>query len=170
MEKNAYNVNGAMDGRIVRMNAIKSTRLSGVSPEKKEAVKAAKVLISYIIENWDNIAMLSKAANDPEVKETQSELTGIMNSRIEELSRKDAVNFLTKNAHRYMDYQYGNVDEETRKKFSAATKNLEFGKTFDYIEEVDADEYKAEMEERGYYVIDLTPESDQFTFGLIKKA
>ena len=78
------------------------------------------------------------------------------------------VDFLTENADKYLDYQYGDIDDETSKKFDEAMKHVKMGKTFDYGED-GADEYKDKMENKGYHVIDLTPGSDQTTYALVKK-
>lgn len=82
------NVNEAMDSRIVRMNEIKSIKLSSVSPKKRVAIKAAKTLIDYIMANWDDMFSLAVPAIDPEIRATQPELLEIINSRREELDRK----------------------------------------------------------------------------------
>ena len=92
MDKNVNNVqenvNEAMDSRIVRMNEIKSIKLSSVSPKKRVSIKAAKTLIDYIMANWDDMFSLAVPAIDPEIRETQQELLEIINSRREELDRK----------------------------------------------------------------------------------
>lgn len=92
MDKNVNNVqknvNEAMDSRIVRMNEIKSIKLSSVSPKKRVSIKAAKTLIDYIMANWDDMFSLAVPAIDPEIRETQPELLEIINSRREELDRK----------------------------------------------------------------------------------
>ena len=92
MDKNVdnvqKNVNEAMDSRIVRMNEIKSIKLSSVSPKKRVSIKAAKTLIDYIMANWDDMFSLAVPAIDPEIRETQPELLEIINSRREELDRK----------------------------------------------------------------------------------
>lgn len=92
MDKNVNNVqknvNEAMDSRIVRMNEIKSIKLSSVSPKKRVAIKAAKTLIDYIMANWDDMFSLAVPSIDPEIRETQPELLEIINSRREELDRK----------------------------------------------------------------------------------
>ena len=92
MDKNVdnvqKNVNEAMDSRIVRMNEIKSIKLSSVSPKERVAIKAAKTLIDYIMENWDDMFSLAVPAIDPEIRATQPELLEIINSRREELDRK----------------------------------------------------------------------------------
>lgn len=82
--------------------------------------------------------------------------------------KQAAIDFLTKNADKYMDYQYGDVDDETSKKFDEAMKHVKMGKIFDYGED-GAEEYKDKMEGKGYHVIDLTPGSDQTSYALIKK-
>ena len=92
MDKNVNNVqenvNEAMDSRIVRMNEIKSIKLSSVSSKKRMTIKAAKTLIDYIMTNWDDMVSLAVPAVDPEIRETQPELLEIINSRREELVRK----------------------------------------------------------------------------------
>lgn len=92
MDKNVNNVqknvNEAMDSRIVRMNEIKSIKLSRVLPKKRVSIKAAKTLIDYIMANWDDMFSLAVPAIDPEIRETQPELLEIINSRREELDRK----------------------------------------------------------------------------------
>ena len=92
MDKNVNNVqenvNEAMDSRIVRMNEIKSIKLSSVSSKKRVAIKAAKTLIDYIMANWDDMFSLALPAIDPEIRETQPELLEIIISRREELDRK----------------------------------------------------------------------------------
>lgn len=92
MDKNVNNVqenvNEAMDSRIVRMNEIKSIKLSSVSSKKRVAIKTAKTLIDYIMANWDDMFSLAVPAIDPEIRETQPELLEIINSRREELDRK----------------------------------------------------------------------------------
>ena len=82
--------------------------------------------------------------------------------------KQAAIDFLTKNADKYLDYQYGDVDDETSKKFDEAMKHVKMGKTFDYGDD-GADEYKDKIENKGYHVIDLTPGSDQTTYALVKK-
>lgn len=92
MDKNVNNVNEnvneVIDSRIVRMNEIKSIKLSSVSSKKRVAIKAAKTLIDYIMANWDDMVSLAVPAIDPEIRETQPELLEIINSRREELDRK----------------------------------------------------------------------------------
>ncbi len=83
MENNVNNT--VMDERIVKMNAILSTKLSAVSKGKREGLKAKKSSCKYLIENWDNEANLTHFSEDKEIVETQYELYCIAKSRIDQL-------------------------------------------------------------------------------------
>lgn len=92
MDKNVNNVqenvNEAMDSRIVKINAILSTKLSAVSKGKREGLKAQKSSCKFLLENWDNEKHLLHFVEDSDVKEKQYELWCIGKSRIDQLQFK----------------------------------------------------------------------------------
>lgn len=83
MENNVNNT--VMDERLVKMNAILSTKLSAISKNKREGLKAQKSSCKYLIENWDNEENLTHFVEDKEIVETQYELYCIAKSRIDQL-------------------------------------------------------------------------------------
>lgn len=82
------NENSVMDERIVRMNAILSTKLSAVSKGKREGLKAQKSSIKFLLDEWDNEDNLSNFAADRDIVENQYELYCIAKSRIDQLRNK----------------------------------------------------------------------------------
>lgn len=84
--------------------------------------------------------------------------------------KQAAIDFLTKNADKYLDYQYDRLDDdEMIKKFDMAMKYAKVGKFFDWKEKEERDKYVDEMESKGYHLINITPGSDQDSYVLIKK-
>lgn len=83
MENNVNNT--VMDERIVKINAILSTKLSAISKGKRESLKAQKGSCKFLLENWDNEEHLLRFVEDSEVKEKQYELWCIGKSRIDQL-------------------------------------------------------------------------------------
>lgn len=83
MEENVNNT--VMDERIVKMNAILSTKLSAVSKNKREGLKAQKSSCKYLLENWDDEKNLAHFVGDKEIVETQYELYCIAKSRIDQI-------------------------------------------------------------------------------------
>lgn len=79
------NKDSVIDERIVRMNAILSTKLSAISKGKREGLKAQKSSCKFLLENWDNEELLLNFAGDKEIQETQYELYCIAKSRIDQL-------------------------------------------------------------------------------------
>ena len=79
------NKDSVMDERIVKMNAILSTKLSALSKGKREGLKAQKVVCKFLLENWDNEEHLLRFVEDNEMKEKQYELWCIGKSRIDQL-------------------------------------------------------------------------------------
>lgn len=80
--------NSVMDERIVRMNAILSTKLSAVSKGKREGIKAQKSTARFLIDNWDDANALKRVTDDEEVKVTQYELWCIAKSRFDQIMAK----------------------------------------------------------------------------------
>lgn len=79
------NKDSVMDERIVRMNAILSTKLSAISKSKRDGLKAQKSGCKFLLENWDNEEHLLRFVEDKEIIETQGELYCIAKSRIDQL-------------------------------------------------------------------------------------
>ena len=79
------NKDSAMDARIVKMNAILSTKLSAISKNKREDLKAQKSSCRFILDEWDNEDNLSNFASDKDIFENQYELYCIAKSRIDQL-------------------------------------------------------------------------------------
>lgn len=86
MENNVNNT--VMDERIVKMNAILSTKLSAISKGKRESLKAQKSSCKFLLENWDNEEHLLHFVEDSDIKEKQYELWCIGKSRIDQLQLK----------------------------------------------------------------------------------
>ena len=82
------NKDSVMDERIVKMNAILSTKLSAVSKGKREGLKAQKSSCKFLLENWDSEEHLLRFVEDSEMKEEQYELWSIAKSRIDQLQFK----------------------------------------------------------------------------------
>ena len=82
------NKDSVMDERIVKMNAILSTKLSAVSKGKREGLRAQKSSCKFLLENWDSEEHLLRFVEDSEMKEEQYELWSIGKSRIDQLQFK----------------------------------------------------------------------------------
>ena len=82
------NKNSVMDERIVKMNAILSTKLSAISKGKREGLKAQKNSCKFLLENWDSEEPLLRFVGDKEIVDTQYELYCIAKSRIDQLQFK----------------------------------------------------------------------------------
>ena len=107
-----------------------------------------------------------KAMKDAAKKELQNRGKGDKGGNPKQV----AIDFLTKNADKYFDYQYDRLDDdEMIKKFDMAMKYVKIGRTFDWKEKEERDRYVDEMESKGYHLINVTPGSDQDTYFLIKK-
>lgn len=76
----------AMDERIVKLNELKSVKMSALSKSKRPAAKANKTAAQYILENWDNAEMLQKYVNDTTSPVESYEAYCIADSRVKELS------------------------------------------------------------------------------------
>lgn len=75
-----------IDNRIVKLNEIIGIKLSSINSKKRPAVKEAKELARYILNEWDNENALSdlllfKNVSDEKLKE-------IVSSRSQELRRR----------------------------------------------------------------------------------
>lgn len=77
--------NSVMDVRIVKMNAILSTKLSDISKGKREGLKAQKSSCKFLLENWDSEEHLLRFVEDKDIIYTQYELYCIAKSRIDQL-------------------------------------------------------------------------------------
>lgn len=77
--------NNSMDERIVKINAILSTKLSAISKNKREGLKAQKSSCKFLLENWDSEEHLLHFVEDSDIKEKQYELWCIGKSRIYQL-------------------------------------------------------------------------------------
>lgn len=82
------NKDSVMDERVVKINAILSTKLSAISKGKREGLKAQKSICKFLLENWDNEEHLLHFVEDSDVKEEQYELWQICKSRIDQLQLK----------------------------------------------------------------------------------
>lgn len=82
---------------------------------------------------------------------------------------EQAAKFLEENASKWMDYQYGDLDDDSEEKFSTAEKFIKTFKQFDYTEEDEAEEYRDKMENKGYKVVDVGDGSDTYVFAVLKK-
>lgn len=85
METNNFET-PVMDERIVKLNELKSVKMSSLSKSKRPAAKANKASAQYILENWDNAEMLQKYVNDPTSPVESYEAYCIADSRVKELS------------------------------------------------------------------------------------
>lgn len=85
---NTNDLTPAMDERIVKMNAILGTKLSAVSKNKRESIKAQKSSCKFLLDEWDKVDSLERFVSDNEIKEGQYELYCIAMSRIDELKNK----------------------------------------------------------------------------------
>ena len=88
MKTNEIKTN-VIDNRIVRLNAIIGTKLSSVSKNKREQLKADRCLAKYVVENFDLEDILIPILNDREIGE--SEVFDIIADRVEELKKKRLV-------------------------------------------------------------------------------
>lgn len=79
------NKDSVMDERIVKINAILSTKLSAISKGKREGLKAQKNSCKFLLENWDSEEPLLRFVGDKEIVDTQYELYCIAKSRIDQL-------------------------------------------------------------------------------------
>lgn len=83
----------------------------------------------------------------------------------------DAESFLKKNADKWFDYQYGQLDDEKlEKQFDEANKYIKDFEQFEDKEQDEAMEYKEKMENKGYKVIDVGGNSDTYVFAVLKKS
>lgn len=88
----------------------------------------------------------------------------------DKMSNDEAAKFLKEHASKYKDYDYGEIeDDELLAKFDEARKLMKMGKTFGALDRKEAEEYKTQMESKGYHVIDVGEGSDEYVFALIKK-
>jgi hypothetical protein len=85
---NTNDLTPAMDERIVRMNAILSTKLSAVSKSKRESLKAQKSSCEFLLDKWEDEESLNHFVSDNEIKESQYLLYCIALSRRDELRNK----------------------------------------------------------------------------------
>lgn len=69
-----------MDERIVKLNELKSVKMSKLSKSKRPAAKEAKELANYILANWDNLAELKNIKSE-DVKNV--DLQNILSSRLQ---------------------------------------------------------------------------------------
>lgn len=76
--------NPMIDERIVRINEIIAIKLSSVSKNKRDSVKANKAAAKFILENWDKVDVLDYLTTE-EFKQTYYELYCIAKSRIDQL-------------------------------------------------------------------------------------
>ena len=82
------NKDSVMDERIVKINAILSTKLSDISKGKREGLKAQKSSCKFLLENWDSEEHLLLFVEDKDIIDTQYELYCIAKSRIDQLQFK----------------------------------------------------------------------------------
>ena len=82
------NKDSVMDERIIKINAILSTKLSDITKSKREGLKAQKSSCKFLLENWDNEEHLLRFVEDREIIDTQYELYCIAKSRIDQLQLK----------------------------------------------------------------------------------
>lgn len=84
METNNFET-PVMDERIVKLNELKSVKMSSLSKSKRPAAKANKTAAQYILENWDNTEMLQKYVNDPTSPVESYEAYCIADSHVKQL-------------------------------------------------------------------------------------
>lgn len=90
MEKNVQPIDwdaDVRDKRIMRINEIIATKLSSVSKNKRESLKANKTLAKFILENWNDENALNLVLNDKDIEADQTELWDIVKSRLEQLRK-----------------------------------------------------------------------------------
>ena len=87
-DMNTNDFNPATDERIVRMNAILSTKLSAVSKSKREDLKAQKSSCEFLLDKWEDEESLNHFVSDNEIRESQYVLYCIAVSRRDELRNK----------------------------------------------------------------------------------
>lgn len=79
----------AMDERIVKLNELKSVKMSALSKSKRPAAKEAKGLAAYVLNNWDNqkeLENLLENAFDEAVTELGKSVLDIAQSRRNQLA------------------------------------------------------------------------------------
>lgn len=79
-------IKNTVDERIVRLNEIIATKLSGVPKNRREQLRKDKCLAEYAIENYDSKEILNAILKDQEVE--KSEVVDIVANRVKELKRK----------------------------------------------------------------------------------
>lgn len=68
-----------MDERILKLNELKAVKMANLSKGKRPAVKEAKELATYILNNWDNLAELKNIKSEDV---TNEDLQNILASRL----------------------------------------------------------------------------------------
>lgn len=75
-----------VDERIVRLNELKSVKLSSLSKTKRPAAREAKTAARFVLERWDDTEELQRLVDDEEMKMAAYEVWAIADSRIKQLS------------------------------------------------------------------------------------
>lgn len=76
----------AMDSRIVKLNELKSVKMTSVTKSKRPTAKAAKTAAQYVLERWDDVEELQRLVDDEEMKQMAYEVWAIADSRIKQLT------------------------------------------------------------------------------------
>lgn len=79
----------AMDERIVKLNELKSVKMSALSKSKRPAAKEAKGLAAYVLDKWDNqceLESLLENADEAAVTELGKSVLDIAQNRRNELN------------------------------------------------------------------------------------
>lgn len=75
-----------VDERIVKLNELKSVKLSSLSKTKRPDAQTAKSAARFVLERWDDTEELQRLVDDEEMKMAAYEVWAIADSRIKQLS------------------------------------------------------------------------------------
>lgn len=107
-----------------------------------------------------------KTSNSAKTKSSKSKSSASSITTVD-----DAATFLQKNADKWSDYQYEELDDEKLgKQFDEANKYIKDFRQFDWKETDEANAYKEKMEKKGYKIVDLGEGSDTYIFAVLKKS
>lgn len=90
----------AMDERIVRLNELKSVKLSSISAKKRPMAKQNRVSAAFVIDNWDSEEHLAKFISDEEMKKDCYEIWCIADSRYKQLTYRPEKKAVVKKSRR----------------------------------------------------------------------
>lgn len=125
---------------------------------------------------YANNLLSNKKGNDNSENNTNNESK--QETKNGKMNFETAVNFLEENADWWSAYEYDGLDEddekerEIKEKFESAKKFIKKFKTFEIgskQDEEDAEQYKEDMESRGYKLIDFGQGSGVVHYAILKK-